>query len=76
MAKVTIGDNTQYVELKTLCYGDYFILSGELYLIADDSFDGCVICYNLSDNESRREIDGETKVIPVPSNKVKIKVEI
>lgn len=75
MANVTINDNTKYVEMKTLTEGDYFILSGELYLVAEDTFGGYFICFNLSDDESRREIDDETKVLPIPRDKVKIRVE-
>ena len=75
MANVTINDNTKYVELGTLAEGDYFILSGELFLIVGEGCD-YDICYNLSDNEIRREFDNETKVLPVPSTKVKIRVEI
>lgn len=75
MANVTINDNTNYVELRTLCECDYFILSGELYLLVEEASYYC-ICYNLSDDESRREIDSDTKVIPVSSDRVKIKVEI
>ena len=76
MANVTIGDDTKYVELKELCYGNYFLLNGDLYIIIDDSFCGCAICFNLSDDEEREEIDDNTMVLPVPSDKVKIKVEI
>jgi hypothetical protein len=76
MANVTINDNTKYVELSTLDDGDYFILSGELYLVADSNNAYYTICFNLSDGENRREIDDDTKVLPVPSSKVKIKVEI
>lgn len=75
MANVTVNDNTKYVELGTLCSGDYFILSGDLYIIRDENYD-LFDCFNLSDNEISREIDRETKVLPIPSEKIKIKVEI
>ena len=75
MANVTINDNTKYVELRTLCEGDYFISGGELYIITEEVgyYD---ICYNLSDGEEKKEIENDTKVLPVPSNNVKIMVEI
>ena len=79
MANVTINDNTEYAELDNLCEGDYFILSGELYIVKDKYHNyrnnDCG-CFNLSDNEATVELDPYTKVLPVPSDKVKIKVEI
>lgn len=75
MANVTINDNTKYVELNELCVGDYFVLSGELYILKEENY-GYYDCFNLSDGEDVREIDRETKVLPVPSDKVKIRVEI
>lgn len=62
MANVTINDNTKYVEIGTFGEGDYFVLSGELFLIIDEGCD-YMICHNLSDNEVRREIDDDTKVL-------------
>lgn len=76
MANVTINDNTKYVELKTLCEGDYFIVSGELYLLVEESYSGYYSCVNLSNDEEIKDVDNETKVLPVPSEKVKIRVEI
>lgn len=76
MANVTINDNTKYVELAELCAGDYFVLSGELYILKEENYNGYYDCFNLSDSEAVREIDSETKVLPVSSEKVKIRVEI
>lgn len=76
MANVTINDNTKYVELNELGCGEYFILSGELYIVIEENYCGVFICFNLSDGEVRREIDDETRVLPISSDKVKIKVEI
>lgn len=76
MANVTINDNAKYVELSELGVGDYFILSGDLYILKEEKYNDFYDCFNLSDSEIVREIDGETKVLPVPSEKVKIKVEI
>jgi len=75
MANVTINDDTRYVELSAVYEGEYFILSGELYLVVDNNNAYYTTCFNLSNDEERREIDDSTKVLPVPSSKVQIKVE-
>jgi len=75
MANVTINNNREYLELRELCEGEYFLFGDELYFLAEGISDYC-ICFNLSDNEERVELDNETKVLRIPSEMVKIRVEI
>lgn len=75
MANVTINNNREYLELRELCEGEYFLFGDELYFLAEGINDYC-ICFNLSDNEERVELDNETKVLRIPSEMVKIRVEI
>ena len=76
MANVTINDNTKYVRLNTLEAGEFFVLSGELYIVIDENYNTYTYyCYNLSAG-AYSENEDDTRVIPVPDEKIKIIVEI
>lgn len=77
MAVVEMNNDKKYTYLSDLSTGDFFVLSGDLFVIADDGRGDDYECINFSDDNCTATFDAyETKVLFVPMDKVKIIVDL
>ena len=77
MAVVEMNNDKKYSYLSDLSYGDFFVLSGDLFVVVNDGNGDDYECINLSDDNYMATFNAyETKVLFVPMDKVKIIVDL